>query len=375
MAPKSSNAIDIEIHFFGCGHGDTILIKLPVDKWILVDCNLPSKDGVLDRFFSYTEDLQINRLDYVFQTHPDYDHFQGMEKVLAHFTSNGRSIGTWCDAGINLQQIKGLMWPNQTSQTCYERLQNVLDRLDSTDLVRFRHVDDQTFPISPDGFRDKVEIVPLGPSAGTKRRFSRRDAKKLGNSPSAKLAANELSVVLMLAVKEGKRSFNILLSADANPDQLEEALDRWESYAAANQSKSKFDGVKVSHHGSIHSHSPKLCDSGNDKAEKIAIISAGTRKKLPNREVIKNYLEAGWKVLITTTRHRSKSKMKDRPANLVNQKTIVSEIYHSHDVKLIWHSKNGLSFSPKKAEIKLRHLSYYDGDSASNKVSQTALED
>jgi beta-lactamase superfamily II metal-dependent hydrolase len=99
----------VALHVFGCGHGDTILVRLPHDRTVLIDCCLSKSNGVLPRFLRYLDDLGVTRLDYVFQTHPDVDHFLGMADVLKHFSNSGRSIGTWCDGGVNSQRVRALL--------------------------------------------------------------------------------------------------------------------------------------------------------------------------------------------------------------------------------------------------------------------------
>jgi len=90
---NSEQEFTIEIILFACGHGDTILLRLPVDKWILIDCCLPKLTFVFDRFLQFLDNRGIRRFEYVFQTHPDFDHFLGMADLLRHFTRDGRSIG------------------------------------------------------------------------------------------------------------------------------------------------------------------------------------------------------------------------------------------------------------------------------------------
>ena len=126
----SSDGLSFDIHVFACGHGDTILLRLPDNRWSLVDCNLPKAGGIRDRFFGFLADHRINRLDYIFQTHPDTDHFHGMVEVLDYFTSNDRTVGWWCDGGLNSRDVRDFIWPDDLSRRQYARLQHRLDELD-----------------------------------------------------------------------------------------------------------------------------------------------------------------------------------------------------------------------------------------------------
>ena len=60
--PSQSDKLNLEIHVLECGHGDTILIRLPKEKWALIDCHLP-QGRIRDRFFQFVEDRHIVRLD------------------------------------------------------------------------------------------------------------------------------------------------------------------------------------------------------------------------------------------------------------------------------------------------------------------------
>src|SRR5438067_13331787 len=102
-APSNPEHLAVAIHLFPCGHGDTILIEYGDNRWSLIDCFLPKKDGTRDRFFDFVANrAKIRRLDFIFQTHPDYDHYHGMIDVIQHFTTGGRSVGWYLDTGLNV---------------------------------------------------------------------------------------------------------------------------------------------------------------------------------------------------------------------------------------------------------------------------------
>jgi beta-lactamase superfamily II metal-dependent hydrolase len=91
-SPPSSSEFSIDIHVFHCGHGDTILVRLPGDRWGLVDCYLPKQYGVRDAFFRFVERNEIGTLDFIIQTHPDRDHYHGMKEVIEYFLGRRQKI-------------------------------------------------------------------------------------------------------------------------------------------------------------------------------------------------------------------------------------------------------------------------------------------
>ena len=84
-APPHSEQPTIEIHLFHCGHGDTIVIRLPDGRWGLIDCYLPEQYGIRDRFFDFLDRRKVKTFDFIIQSHPDYDHYHGMQAVIEYF--------------------------------------------------------------------------------------------------------------------------------------------------------------------------------------------------------------------------------------------------------------------------------------------------
>src|SRR5256885_85170 len=95
----------LTLHVLSCGHGDTLLLQMPLGKWALIDCHLPSPEA-LNRFYRYTDDLNISTLDYVVLPHADSDHYRGMAEVLQRFSTNGRSVRFFCDSGANHKHVR-----------------------------------------------------------------------------------------------------------------------------------------------------------------------------------------------------------------------------------------------------------------------------
>lgn len=75
----------LTVHFIDVGGGDAIMINTPSDKKILIDGGWNWRDrgkakkeylAYLDRF------LEDDIVDLIIITHPDYDHFAGLDDVL-----------------------------------------------------------------------------------------------------------------------------------------------------------------------------------------------------------------------------------------------------------------------------------------------------
>lgn len=355
---ESSESVFAELHLLGCGHGDTLFLRLPGNRWILIDCHLRSRE-TQDRFFEFVRANRIERLEYIFQTHPDFDHFCGMIKVLEYFTSEGRSIGYWCDGGLDASQVRHLVWDEELSETEYSKLHDRLDELSDAGSVQTVSINDWSRPISPKGFTGRIDLFPVGPPAHLSWTLARRDTKKLSADVNAAIEKNALSLVLVLSLSQGDATCNFLLAADAGVTETRDATKTWESRASERDRKKTFHVIKVPHHGSIRSHADDLSSRrASDKSDRVAAISAGTRPGLPDREVLRAYLDGGWITLSTTTRTPRSSRghlmdIADRSRNREFQA-------ERHDISVRWSPKDGLTWEPKEARIGFEDLESYD---------------
>ncbi|WP_047984706.1 ComEC/Rec2 family competence protein [Ornithinibacillus californiensis] len=76
IAPK------MDVHFINVGQGDSIFIKTPGQKNILIDAG-PPKAG--KKVVKYLKGLGVKELDLIIATHPDRDHIGGLPAVMKEF--------------------------------------------------------------------------------------------------------------------------------------------------------------------------------------------------------------------------------------------------------------------------------------------------
>lgn len=334
---------------------------------MLIDCHLPKSDGTFDRFLRFLSDLRVNRLDWVLLTHPDTDHFLGMKDVLDHFTSGGRSLGWWLHGGMNASEIQALIWPDSTTKKHYEKLRDRVRQLAKKGLIRRARVDANSRAMSPQGFRGRVDIFPIAPSEETLNDVAEVDVPKAAKDSSADLESNALSIVLCLSVSDFGSEMNALFCGDAGPRELGAALSVWRELAVEHGRSRSLDVVKVPHHGSLQSHTIRLCGAKRPGTVSCcAAISAGTLAKLPDREVIRDYLARGWKVLLTTRRLDAKARY-DRPMTMAACGTKRSFRSNSHNIVVSWDSKTKrIDAGPPETVVSLEDLDLYDTAALSN---------
>jgi hypothetical protein len=136
--------------------------------------------------------------------------------------------------------------------------------------------------------------------------------------------------------------------------------------------------VKVPHHGSIKNHWPEICRQGEDGAfMKVAAFSAGSRQALPDRNVLKEYLESGWTAMTTTVRKAHPSAVRksaegggvvgvttgrtrqyDRPGDL-HFRGAQGVTFLEYTIEIEWASSGKFSKRPVAAIVRERDLSAY----------------
>jgi beta-lactamase superfamily II metal-dependent hydrolase len=359
---SSENPVDppaVEIHIFACGHGDTILLRLPGDRWVLMDCHLPEADGTRARFFEFAESLKINRLDLVILTHPDLDHYLGMPEVLTHFAGKRNGLGTFCDSGPSAQRIRLSL--RKSGWKTYRRLIAKISELHTSGSLKRAWLHAGSRFISPQGYAGHLDLVPIAPDPGVLDVLLDQGVRKMAERPDSGLDANNLSVVLMLTAAHDHRHFNFLLAADSSVEQIKVAMTEWSNRAKELNRSEAIHGLKIPHHGSWHSHERQMCLPDSTNGERVACISAGDRSGLPDRRVLTDFLKHGWSILITRPRRSSRKKLHTASAPISLIDRTPSRLPDTDfDLLVTWSAGGPINWGPKGAEIKTGQLDGYD---------------
>ena len=136
--PPSSEDPSIDIHLFHCGHGDSILVRLPENRWGLIDCYLPKQYGIRKTFFDFLEQ-NVKTLDFIIQTHPDRDHYHGMKEVIEHFLKKGEKIGFYVDTGLIAGRVRDLLLDRFSAKE-YQDLQDSLEQWAASGDLQWREL-------------------------------------------------------------------------------------------------------------------------------------------------------------------------------------------------------------------------------------------
>lgn len=235
----------LEIVFIDVGQGDSMLMKTPQGKFILVDGGGSQLYDVgAKTVLPYLHYRGINQLEMIINTHPDNDHLQGLESVAAE------------------TEVKYLGVSESTKDRKeYQKLRSIAESR-SIPIVPLKTGDQIKL-------EDGLEIKVLSPEAES---YAGKDL-------------NQQSVVMQINYGE----LSALLSGDIPKEGLPEILKKADSSVTL---------VKVPHHGSQGSLLPTFY---RELQPRYAVISLAADNPFghPHPAVLEVLAQAGVKVLRT----------------------------------------------------------------------------
>lgn len=228
------------VHYIDVGQADSIYIKLPNGKNMLIDAG-ENEDG--QTVVDYIENLGVTKIDYLVGTHPHADHIGGLDDVINSF-----DIGT-------------VYMPDAYSNT--KTFESVLDAIENNNVKAIRAK--SGVYICNEGDLSVKIISPLN---------SRYDE------------TNDYSAVIRIVY--GKKSF--LFTGDAEKGVERDLVSSDEPITA--------DVLKVGHHGSSTSSSSEFIRAVSPS---LAVISVGADNSYghPHDEVIKRFESSDIPILRT----------------------------------------------------------------------------
>lgn len=224
-----SQAVEIDesqmaVYYIDVGQADSILIKMPTGENVLIDAgceNDATKDDIA-KYIQFIKDQGVETIDYMFLTHPHYDHIGAADDVI---------LSDIKIENIILPESDPLLW--NKSKTA-----KILDAMDEKNYTY-----DTCEPGTIYNIGEAVWTV-LGP-IGTD--FSN---------------VNDYSIVMRVVYGENE----FLFTGDATTSSENDIVEKWGASALAS------DVLKVGHHGSNGSNGKKFLEAVSPS---LAIISVG----------------------------------------------------------------------------------------------------
>lgn len=309
MELSDSNNASLSVYVFPCGDGDTVLLHLPTNGWVLIDCNLPKRNGIYDQFVMFLREKGVERFDAVVLSHADQDHLLGMGDLLRKYARKHDGRPTlFIDGGLDPKELE-YYYEDRAGKSSYDKLRVALDDLEAVGDIEVRSVGDTSYPI-PVGSGDHcIELLPIAPSHAKQRKQLRLHLGTLSSDARRNILLNDCSLILVVRQLH-HTCWNVLLTGDAGTSSLDDALDHWVKLSGNNGNSCKIRFLKIPHHGSSSSLSRKLIESIDSfyEGDCVAAVSAGDGFPNPNSEVLKQYLEEGWVTLHTHRRTKTVSR-------------------------------------------------------------------
>ena len=294
--PTSATITDesprLEIHVFGAGKGESILVRLPEGEWGLVDhyasrpCNPTSSPAR-----SYLESRSVRQLEFVCLTHPHDDHYRGMGEILEHFSPRHLWLFPALDAKTAKRLVDYLGLAEADScdpQGTADELVRILNWCNRRKFkagpngcrLKFVGLRKDLYP-SPERQNCLVRICGIAPPDPLVSSYT---SDLLGcfrgdGTLDHKLPHRKHNIISAALTLEWNRT-RILLGGDVERAGwtliLDECPERLCSCSA----------VKVSHHGSTNGYSEGLWPKLGDHINTIAILTPFHNHRLPDSRAL-----------------------------------------------------------------------------------------
>jgi hypothetical protein len=317
----SSEYAIASLRFFYCGRGDTILVGAG-GRWGLVDCNLTEVSGADQRLRQFIRSNGIKRLDVACLSHPDQDHYSGLQELLQEcFCDDTGSTVKWnfaefWDSGADfglLLAIADRLGSNSARagiRSLYGFLQWLIL---NGNVTHFALGPSSELPLDFGEFY----FVSLSPVRNRIDRFNSQTAEAILQLEGLEFGrcvetSNNLSAILVFMHKT--LPVDIILGSDATAEVWREALEVWKTYSRRRSRSGRFDCVKVSHHGAKGSLHEDLYQDFCQARKTIAILSVGQNhsQQHPHPDVLKAFKRNGIRAYATCWRTRRLRRPKRR---------------------------------------------------------------
>jgi beta-lactamase superfamily II metal-dependent hydrolase len=298
----------IEITVFGGRIGESIVIRLPGDKWGVVDNYTPVlSEPTSNPTLRYLDRHGVERLLFLCLTHPHHDHYRGMSHLLRRFDPDN----IWVFDALD-----------------HKRLAMLASLVKAKGKMSHIAVEKEI----SDDFEDLMGLIHQ--KARDKNRTPRVDIKRMARElPLLKLKANPELTITALAVSGSlalqyeeslSRCFNVdgalkkriagvnhnlvsggllieygsarvILGGDMEKESWTEAL---KCFGAENRIVSNV--FKVSHHGSANGYCEGLWAAASPNRSCIAVVTPYASQGLPSAEGFQHVQQHAKKVLVAS---------------------------------------------------------------------------
>lgn len=324
----SSNEVEVTLIGTGGGYGESIVIKIGFDKWIIIDsCINPlTKESLA---ISYLNEIGVNlsQVILIICTHWHNDHIKGLARTLEQCVNAEFSFSAVNDlnkflflCGLDEQKLsKGSVASTTEFANCLKIInnRNAVYTKASSNLLLLRLIENGV----------EFQLFALSPSPKTVNDFDSEISELITefgkrNTAVIKKTPNEKSVALLLKFGDQR----VLLGAD-----LEVGISENEGWRYVVSKCKVFDEVKASlykvpHHGSSNGYMPEIFESIINENSILKITPFGP-SSLPRIEMLDIYSNHSKDIYLTSSPTSSKkAKKRDKAIEKIINQTAKSLI-------------------------------------------------
>lgn len=273
------------VHTLNVGHGDSLIIELTDNQdvsWAVIDCHNPNhrQDSPTLKFL---KSRNVQELEFICLTHPDRDHYSGIEQLIDHYSTGGRSFKKFYDS-TTFYDLYEYAFDSDREYAELNKMYEALYLLLENNKIQIS----QTAPGLVLLQRGNISIMALGPDRSSVNAYVTQVGHRK-KDPDSTAGVNKNLLCVMIAIDDTKH--NSLLCSDAERQCIERVLNQWRKERRASRKKILFTFVKVAHHGSNKNNTNLIWKNSIDNPS-FAAISAGPLYNLPNKEVVRNIIRS-----------------------------------------------------------------------------------
>ena len=325
MNYDAPNNDEIEISLFGDGFGESILIHLGDDIWLVVDSFIHSETGrpiVFDYFENIRKDLKY--IKYIVVSHWHDDHIKGISEIFKNAIDSKIIISSALKHKDFITLVKSTEPIEFSTKTClyFKDKTGLTEFSEILNILKTRTKDNRKYALADILlYKDKVNNFDISIHSLSPSHNEFEDALKdilslipKENDYKLKIPSNReingTSIVLLIMINDT----GILLGAD-----LENKNDEcygWKNVLKTNALKDKtITFFKIPHHGSKTGYSEDLWNYCIDKDNYSFLTSfVNGKNKIPSNKEINDLLKKSQKLYITSDPQQRIKQIKRKPS-------------------------------------------------------------
>lgn len=310
----SCNTLEISLLGTGGGYGESLVIHLPDDNWIIVDsCVDPNTKEILPIEYLKKLGVDYSKIKLIVATHWHDDHIRGISDILELATDAKFSVAGCTDLDKFLILI-GVDSSKDKFTSSTQEFYKCIEIIKNRNSTIYQSIADRTL------YSDKdISVLSLSPSDYSNQLFNQElvyliDNYTVAHRKIVSKSPNSRSIVLL--IKAGNH--RAILGAD-----LEVEADNrlgWLAILDSTVIDRAVKMFKIPHHGSENGYDEAVWDKLIEKEPVLGLTPWNRNRKLPSIEMLKVFCDKSPNVFMTSRIVSDSPKKRNKIAeNIIRQ--------------------------------------------------------